>query len=274
MPAALIGAGTDGYFTELNRERPPVEILDLVTYSLNPQVHAFDNTTLVESLKTQAVTVASARTFVGNLPLLVSPVTLKMRSSRGATSPEDCGDLQTTVDVRQMSLFGAGWTLGSIKYLSESHVHSITYYETTGWRGVMETSEGARLPDRFRSIAGSVFPIYHVLAAVGEFAEGETVPVQSSHSLEVDALVLRKHNQIRVVLANYTAERQQIHLPELQSAASAWTLDETNAERAMRFPEAHRIEHSQPIEANTSGLIIEMRPFAVLCIDAEGFLPR
>ncbi len=66
--SASIGAGQDSNFTELNRERPDVSLIDAVSYGMNPQVHAFDNTSLVETLAIQPVTVASARDFVGQLP--------------------------------------------------------------------------------------------------------------------------------------------------------------------------------------------------------------
>jgi len=39
----------------------------------------------------------------------------------------------------QLLLFGAGWTAGSLKYLCASGAASLTYYETSGWRGVMRT---------------------------------------------------------------------------------------------------------------------------------------
>ena len=55
--AARIGAGSNGYFTEVNRSRPPVKALDLVCDSLNPQVHAFDNASLVDNLAGQGSTV-------------------------------------------------------------------------------------------------------------------------------------------------------------------------------------------------------------------------
>ncbi len=35
------GGGTDYYFTEVNRFRPPMDQLDFLTFSVNPQVHAF-----------------------------------------------------------------------------------------------------------------------------------------------------------------------------------------------------------------------------------------
>jgi len=70
---AAVGGGTNAYFAELNRERPPISALDFVTYSINPQVHAFDNASLAETLAAQAETVASARRFGGALPLTISP---------------------------------------------------------------------------------------------------------------------------------------------------------------------------------------------------------
>src|SRR5690606_7487642 len=74
---APIFGGTDSFFTELNRNRPDIAVMDGVVYSVNPQVHAFDDASLTETLATQAVTVASARQFSGDLPLHVGPVTLK-----------------------------------------------------------------------------------------------------------------------------------------------------------------------------------------------------
>ena len=184
---AKIGAGTNVYFTDLNRGRPPVESLDLVCYSLNPQVHAFDNSSLMETLEAQAVTVESTRQFTSGLPIAVTPVTLLARFNPNATGPEPepaPGELPAQVDIRQMSLFGAGWTLGSIKYLSESGASSVTYYETSGWRGVMETADGSPLPEKFRSLPGAVFPLYHVLADVGEFAGGKGLGLKIERSVE------------------------------------------------------------------------------------------
>ena len=71
--------GTNNYFTELNRERPPKNAGDGTCYSINPQVHAFDNATLVENLEAQASTVHTARSFAGDRWIAVTPVTLRPR---------------------------------------------------------------------------------------------------------------------------------------------------------------------------------------------------
>ncbi len=193
-PVAHFGAGTNTDFIFMQRTPPPVDLLDVVSFAINPQVHAFDNASLVETLGAQAAVVTTAQRQAANLPVIVSPVTLKPRFNPYATGLVPVtppGELPPQVDVRQMSLFGAGWTVGSLKYLAESGVGQVTYYETSGWRGVMETECGSPLPEIFRSFPGGVFPMYHVFADIGEYARGQVLPTRSSNPLHVDCLALR-----------------------------------------------------------------------------------
>ncbi|HTE18107.1 MAG TPA: hypothetical protein VK689_06970, partial [Armatimonadota bacterium] len=204
-PGAPFGGGTNANFAELNRSRPALETVDLLAYSINPQVHAFDNDSLAETLEAQAATLESARRFAGGKAVVVSPVTLRPRFNAVATGPvpePPPGELPPQVDERQRSLFGAAWTVGSVKYLAESAAAGVTYYETTGWRGVMEMAAGSPLPHRFPSRPGEVFPLYHVLADVGELAGGEVLHSRSSQPLKVEVLALRKDGVVRLLLAN------------------------------------------------------------------------
>lgn len=271
---AKIGAGTNAYFAELNRDRPPVELMDLVCYSLNPQVHAFDNATLIENLEGQAASVESARQFAGGLPLAVSTITLKPRFNPEATGPElepAPGELPSQVDPRQMSLFGAGWTLGSLKRLGESGAYSLTYYETTGWRGVMETENGSALPAKFRSLAASVFPLYHALADVGEFAGGSVIPSTSSAPLQVEGLAVAQQGHTRVLLANLSPEPQSVRVTgaNLQRSVRMRLLDETNVEWAMTSPEQFRAEMGEWAQTSQGELELRLPPFAIARIDSE-----
>ena len=273
LSSAKIGAGTNAYFTDLNRGRPPVDLLDFVCYSINPQVHAFDNSSLTETLEAQAITVESARQFTSGLPIAVTPVTLLARFNPNATGPAPepgLGELPPQVDVRQMSLFGAGWTLGSIKYLSESGASSVTYYETTGWRGVMETATSSPLPEKFCSIPGSVFPLYHVLADVGEFSGGEILPSKSSDPLKVEGVVLRKHGKTRILFANLTPNSQRISVGNLPENVRVRRLDETNAHTAMTSPETFRAETGELVQTNADGTLeFNLLPSAVAQIDSD-----
>ncbi len=270
---ARFGAGTNAYFAELNRGRPAQAGADLVSYSINPQVHAVDNASLVESLEAQAFTVESARQFLGGLPIEVSPVTLKSRFNPNATGPEPeppPGELPSQVDVRQMSLFGAGWTLGSIKYLAESAVASTTYYQTTGWRGVMESEQGSALPEKFRSLPGAVFPLYHVLADVGEFAEGGVAISSSSAPLRVEGLVLHQGGRSRILLANFGPEPQKVRVLCTGLGKTVWVkqLDEGNVEAAMTSPETFRAEPGRSIEAREGEVELSLAPYAIARIDS------
>jgi len=267
--SAPIGSGTDIYFTELNRERPSAEDLDLVCYSVNPQVHAFDDASLVETLSAQALTVESARQFCADTPLAVSPITLRPRFNPNATGPEpepEDGALPSQVDVRQMSLFGAGWTAISMKYLGLSGLLSATYFETTGWRGVMERASGSPLPAAFPSLAGAVFPLYHVLADVGEFVGGQVLPVATSDALRVDGLALSRNGRRRLLLVNLTDETISVRVYGWEAPARVRQLDEQSVEEAMRSPEAFRQVRGVLVDALG---VVKLGPYALACVDEE-----
>ena len=78
--------GTSANFTELNRQRPPREAA--MVYSFNPQVHAFDDLSVMETLEAQAATVETARTFCDG-PIHVGPITLRPRFLPIPAEPED-----------------------------------------------------------------------------------------------------------------------------------------------------------------------------------------
>ncbi|MBK5292769.1 MAG: hypothetical protein JJE04_13975 [Acidobacteriia bacterium] len=272
---AKFASGTDAYFTELNRGRPPLASSDMVTYSINPQVHAFDNLSLVETLEMQAVTLASARAFCGSLPVVVSPVTLKPRFNPNATAGTSLHqgplqDLPQEVDARQPSLFAAAWTLGSLKYLTDGGASSATFYETTGWRGVMETAAGSKLPQKFPSRAGTVFPLYHVLAGMAGFTGGEMVPVVSSSKMEVEAVLLRKSGKRRLMVANLTDQPRVVRVPaDLGAAVRVRMLDEYSAQDAMRKPEEFLNQRGALRQLGPGVLQLALLSYAIAFVDSE-----
>ena len=271
-PSVPIGGGTNADFYQLNQFRPPFEILDFVSFSINPQNHAFDDSSLVETLKAQTAPVASAFHYFPQKPLLVGPVTLKPRFNPVATGPEpepEPGELPPQVDVRQMSLLGASWTVGSLGSLGASGIESLTYFETSGWRGVMETGDGAPLPDKFRSLPGAVFPLYHILADVGEFAGGEILPSVSSDPLRLDGLIVRRRGRTRIVVANLSPDPQRVTVTNLEERVQVRRLDETNVIEAMQDPEAFRSWDGTEIATVDRALRLDLLPYACARIDGS-----
>jgi D-apionolactonase len=170
------GVGSDCNFCELNRDqalgRVRVDDADFLFWSINPQVHATDGQSVMETLEVLRDTVLTARDFARGRPLVVTPVTLKQRFNPVATGSEARplpGELPAQVDVRQMCLFGAAWTLGCVRALAMAGVESVTLFETTGWRGVMESDSGSLLPERFPSAPGMPFPLFQLLLGLRGF---------------------------------------------------------------------------------------------------------
>jgi hypothetical protein len=266
--AALV-TGTDAFFTELNRERPPHHAADGVVYSLNPQVHAFDDASLVETLAVHATTLATARSFCGGKPIFVGPVTFKMRWNPNATAPEPPpapDELPRQADPRQMSLFGAGWALGSLKYLALGGAAGTTHFETTGYLGIMATEAGSRLPDQFPDVAGGVYPMYHLFADLAEFTGAQVIDLHSSDPLRVDGWGVRLGERERCFIANYTGAPQAVTL-ELSGRFAGRALSLETALAAMSEPEAFRASPPVEMVSAADALAITLPPFAVLTLD-------
>jgi hypothetical protein len=269
-PSALFAAGTRDFFTEVNRDRIAPGAACSICYSNNPQVHAFDHLTLVENLAGQVHNVESAKRFTAR-PVVVSPITLRIRNNGAAEGERaaQLSELPSDVDPRQLSLFGAGWTLASISRLaSTGFIHSLTYYETTGWRGLMETEAGSILPHEFPSEPGMVFPLYHIFADIADFPGRQVYPVFSTHPLEADGLALfDTTGRKRILVANFTRDAQDLKIKTGTCTAHVRYLDETTADEAMRRPEEFRRQTGTVVESVSGKIELKMLPFAVARVD-------
>jgi hypothetical protein len=214
-PNALFAGGTNANFCELNRFRPAGLPQDGIVYSVNPQIHAFDELSLAENIAAQAETVRTVHAYGGGRPVIVSPVTFKQRFNTVATGEQlepVPGQLPPQVDPRQMSLFGAGWTLGSLRSLIESEVKAATYYETTGWRGVIQGDEPSPVPEQFPARRGMVFPLYHVFADLAEWKTGKIVRSRSSNPLVVQTIAVASDRMLHLLVANLSPETQVVNI--------------------------------------------------------------
>lgn len=266
LPGAAFGSGSNANFCELNRHQPGRPEGDAISFGITPQIHAFDERSMAENLAPQAEVVRSARAF-SDAPVVVSPVTLRPRFNAVAQSDVTAvaGELPYAVDARQMSLFGAGWTLGSVKHLAAAGAESVTYFETTGWQGVLETETGSPEPDLFPSRPGEVFPLYHVLADLAELRDAELVAVESNNALAVEALALRDDAGLHLLLANLTPEPREVSLALPDGGeARIRRLNDTSVAAAMATPQDFR-RSGAPLTQPT----LTLAPFEVARIDVN-----
>lgn len=169
-----IGSGTDAFFTQLNREKISGEGLDFISYSNNPQVHAFDNASIMGTVEGQRSNIESCRYLYPEKQILVTPITMKMRWNPAATGEEKkiAGKLPGDADIRQSSMFLAAWTMRSGAVLMQERITGATYFEVTGIKGIMEAERYERdFP--FPSSPGMIYPVYPVLWALNYLKDAE-----------------------------------------------------------------------------------------------------
>ena len=202
-------------FVDLNRARPEDESIQAFGFAINPQIHAFDNASIVETLPIHADAVNSTRQFAGDRPIVVGPITMAPQLLDGVDQPggpPHGGPLPTYVDKRQVEPFTAVWTLGSLKYLADAGTHSATFFETIGWNGIMDADDVSGRVKEFPSQPSDVFPVYHMLREIGEFKGGSVHQLDTSNDLAAVGLALRQSGRMRVLVGNLTSGSQTVTL--------------------------------------------------------------
>lgn len=269
-----IGAGTDADFYQLNQFRPPHLEADFIHWTLNPQAHAFDLASLAETPAAIPDQLLSAAVFFSGKPAVVSPVTLKPRFNPVATGPESLvlpDELPAQVDPRQLSPFAAAWTLAALKYLAEGGADSVTLFETTGWRGVMERAAGSPMPAKFPSEAGQLFPLYYVIAGVNRFRGGEVISSRSSDPLRVESMALGRNGVLGLGLANMTGQNQTAVIRGLRGVTHRHHLPWAAADVWRFHPDRAMAEtRSEPETPVASDYEVLLEPYGLHWMEAQG----
>ncbi|TCG10036.1 hypothetical protein BZM27_00765 [Paraburkholderia steynii] len=81
FPGLRIGGGMLSYFTELNRKRPPLELVDWTTHATCPIVHAADDRSVMQTLEAIPHITRSCRALIGAQPYSIGPVSIGMRQN-------------------------------------------------------------------------------------------------------------------------------------------------------------------------------------------------
>src|SRR5262249_37496665 len=129
LPDQTIGGGTFAFFTELNRNWPPLGLIDYVTHMVSSVVHAADDRSIMENLDSIRHIGATVRAFAGKMPHRVVASAIGLETGPGgdpAPNPENRRTAMARMDPRQRGLFGAAWTLASIGEWARGGVAAVT----------------------------------------------------------------------------------------------------------------------------------------------------
>ena len=241
LPEVPIAAGSNVHFTELNRTRAPAALADALLFPSAPTVHMVDETTMAENLAALPWVARTAASFGGARPLGLSPVGLRPPPCPPPRfGGEDLAAIPRYVDVRQTSLFAAGWTACHIGQAARAGFARATYHQTTGWRGLMCGEAGPPLPAAFPAAPGAVYPLYHLFADLADLAGGQVLATHSSAPIAVGGIAIRRGGWTRLLLANLTHLPQVVRLPPSLVGGRLRRLDHSNVALATGQPESFR----------------------------------
>ena len=262
FPGVRLGGGMFSFFTELNRKRPPAQLLDFVVNTTCPIVHAADDRSVMETLEALPYQVATARSYIGKTPYRIGPSGIGCRDNpHGATwtpNPDNVRVCLTKLEPRQRGLFAAAWTLGYIATFASTGIEAVSLGAPTGPLGIVYRKAQHKQPWYDQLSGPAVFPAFHVVAGLARGAGQKRVKADSSNPAKVRCLAYRSRKGTTLWIANLTADNQTVSLGGLRGAAFAGILDESSFVKATTDPEAFQ-ESWKPLKGNT----LELGAYAV-----------
>ena len=268
FPGVRVGGGAFSFFTELNRKRPPAELLDFVHNTTCPITHAADDRSVMETHEALPYQVSTARSFIGATPYRVGPSAIGCRDNpygrTFAANPNNERICLANSDPRQRALFGAAWTLGYVSSLAHAGVETVCLGAPTGPLGIIHRPGDAKQPYFGALGRSAVYPAYHVVAGLTRAAGASLVTSSSSDASRVRSLAYRTNNATLLWLANMTAQDQSVSVAHDGAGPFGIVLDETNFERACTAPATFQAD-VKPLD--TSRLVLRAYSVALICIN-------
>jgi hypothetical protein len=210
---ARLGGGMFSLFTEMNRKRPPVDLIDLVSFTTTAMLHAGDDISIAETLETLPSVALSAAAIAGDKPYAVGPSAIGMRMNPYGeapfANPKNIRQAINFNDPRHRGLLGAAWALGFFARFAAGGATTITLGGTTGAFGLVHVKQD--WPQPFFDEAGGVFPMFHVLRGMARLDGRALRAVTTPDTIE--AIAVETSDGIELWLANRTGTPQTAALP-------------------------------------------------------------
>ena len=250
-----IFGGSRANFVELNRAQPPYGLLAGVTFAVNPQVHAFSNEEILQTLPVQEIVARQAISMAEGLPLHVGPVTLLQRFNPVATDKVRATGPET--DPRQNSLWAACWALGSVSALARAGAKVLTYFETVGPRGVMSPGgEGSPSPL-------GLYPVYEVFRHLAHHRRSRLVHLETTDDNALTVLGLADEGDVTVFVGNLRPSATEFKI-EGNSLSFRYELLDVAAAERMLGDHAGVPEQGRPLTGT-----VQLQPHEIAVITAR-----
>jgi D-apionolactonase len=241
FPGTIVGGGMFSYFTELNRKRPPADVLDFICHTGSPIVHAGDDVSVTETLEALPSIFKSVRAFGGDKPYWVFPTAISMRDNPygavPAENPKNIRQAMNRVDPRERGLIGAAWYAGYVAHAARAGVDAVTLAAVAGPSGIVYSRQDHAQP-WFDEAGAKAMPHYAVIAGHMALQGAKVRETTISNARNVQALAVSTNGETELWLSNLTGEEQTVAVEGLSGIAKAQVLDETSFEMACRDPDS------------------------------------
>lgn len=241
-PAAVaVGSDGDAIFLGRMTGLPPVGA-DTLAVQINPQTHAGDETSMLETLTVQSVVLETAAVLGLGRGVAATPVLLRARRNLYAYATGNFAPLPP--DLRIRSVWAAGWTLGSLAALASAGAAWITFHTAFGQGGLARTPT-ARL---LRELRPSEPQGVRVLRGPDV---NESLPLCS-------AVAIEGTSGVRLLVANHMPRPVHVRLPAHPSErreVARWRLSWLDK----RFDASAEL----PDEVHPSHQLLMVEPYAV-----------
>jgi hypothetical protein len=257
FPGKRIGGGMFSFFTELNRKRPPLGEIDLVSFTTVAVFHAGDDQSVMEGIESLPAIAATSRAIARNLPLAVGPSAIGLRMNPyGAAPMENPRNIRQAInynDPRQRALLGAAWTIGYYAHFARAGFEAITFGGTTGPFGVVHTRQN--FPAPWYEDHGGLYPVFHPLRGLARLSGQTMYGLDISRPTEVQGICAEGKDGCELWIGNLTPEPLDVVLPA--PARSIALLDAENFVAAASNP--HFFDELKPANASQ----VTLGPYAV-----------
>jgi hypothetical protein len=259
FPGSRIGGGMFSFFTELNRKRPPLDLLDFVTFTTVAIFHAGDDHSAMEGLESLPYLAKTVRSFIADKPYHVGPSAIGLRMNpygeAPMPNPANIRQAMNGMDPRQRGLFAAAWSVGFVARFAMGGASALTLGAGIGEFGI--TYAKTDYPQPWFDENGGIYPVYHAVKGLAQLSGKPLIDVETSTPDELQPIAAKCADGIELWVANLTNQTKNVELTP-EPTCNASILSSLEFERA-----AKDIAAMDSLERKLTDEALILPPYAV-----------